>query len=290
MEPLLTGKPVGKRGDALRAGGGIERTNPGSAGLRAGGPTSRTRVVRGGRGDGSTGPGRLRLTRQQDGLRPPGYGWLTYLATWSGPIQKEPEQLHEAHTAVAISRVPVSLCVDGRDSLNRRPPATGRRPSSCPRPQRRGKIDPFGLRYNAKLRWRSSFRPGGDRRKCREWSDRSEPSLPMLRAREARALTKAWPTETKDRSQNVVHLLLSLRVRNDGRHRHLARSDRDPADRFPSALTARREGALAGALRAGKRIPRVPSPARLQRAPPSGAQACASASSRRGAAGTEGRG
>jgi hypothetical protein len=52
--------------------------------------------------------------------------------------------------AVAISwRVPVS------------PPATGRRPSSRPPPSTHRGIDPLGLHYNAELRWRPSFWPGG---------------------------------------------------------------------------------------------------------------------------------
>ena len=75
----------------------------------------------------------------------------------------------------------------------------------------------------------------------------------MRRAREALTTTSSKAFETQDRSENAIHFLLSPRVRKDGRHRDLARSDRDPADRFPSALTARREEVLAGALRAGKR-------------------------------------
>jgi len=59
--------------------------------------------------------------------------------------------------------------------------------------------------------------------------------------------------ETQDRSPVAIHFLFSPRARKDGRHRDSARSDRDTADRFPSELTARREGVLAGASGAGKR-------------------------------------
>jgi hypothetical protein len=151
----------------------------------------------------------------------------------------------------------------------------------------------------------------------------------MRRAREALTTTSSKAFETQDRSENAIHFLLSPRVRKDGRQRDLARSDRDPADRFPSALTARREEVLAGALRAGKRKlsvsllrrsssehilpvrrpvrrrfrdagpparrPALPSfvlseanpRASAPRACPSGAQTCASTSSRLGAADTQ---
>jgi hypothetical protein len=116
---------------------------------------------RGGRGDGSTGPGRppthppsemasgLRVTLAFGiliGGRPAVKGNSS--AGTQGPIQKEPEQLHVAHRASAISRrVPVSRL-------------TGQRPSSRPPPTKHSAIDALGLHYNAELRWRPSFRPG----------------------------------------------------------------------------------------------------------------------------------
>jgi hypothetical protein len=83
------------------------------------------------------------------------------------------------------------------------------------------------------------------------------------------------------------HFLLSLRARKDGRHRDLARSDRDPADRFPSELTAGREGVLAGALRAGKRDSAYPYSGEAPASAPSRPADLCVGDSRRGAAGTE---
>jgi hypothetical protein len=70
-------------------------------------------------------------------------------------------------------------------------------------------------------------------------SDRVVPS--MLRARKACGTNMSNALETQDRSQTSIHFLLSPRLRKDGCHRNLARSHRDPADRFPSAAGGKRE-------------------------------------------------
>ena len=93
----------------------------------------------------------------------------------------------------------------------------------------------------------------GDGRNYREWLDRSWCHAIVNAARtRGEALTTSRPSRPKI-DQPLLIAPFSPRVRKDGRHRNLARSDRDPEDRFPSKLTARREGVLAGALRAGKR-------------------------------------
>ncbi len=72
------------------------------------------------------------------------------------------------------------------------------------------------------------------------------------------------------RDQPLLPSSLSPGPERDGLHRYLARSDRDLKDRLPSALTAGREGMLAGALGAGEaRVARIPSPATAPASTPS---------------------
>ena len=52
------------------------------------------------RGSGSPGPGRSSLPAKRDASGPPGYVWHCHFAPWSGPIQKEPEQIHESLRAL----------------------------------------------------------------------------------------------------------------------------------------------------------------------------------------------
>jgi len=52
------------------------------------------------RGSGSPGPGRSGLPAKRDVSGPPGYVWHCHFASWSGPIQNKPEQIHESLTAL----------------------------------------------------------------------------------------------------------------------------------------------------------------------------------------------
>jgi hypothetical protein len=193
------------------------------------GPRLELRAACGGRADGSTGPGLLRLTRR---LR-------------------------------AVDHRPV------------------------PRPQRIGESIP----------WVSTTTPSfvGDRPSGPEemkeqqgvvGSSLGERASPSASTRGASHEHVQGPRD--QRSINpYASLLLFPRVRKDGRHRDLARSDRDPADRFPSELTAGREGVLAGALRAGKRDSAYPYSGEAPASAPFRPAGLCVGDSRRGAAGTE---